>query len=310
MVDPPSPHPLDFDWRYNEATARGLAVGLRHRGSILAIGAPSVVRLLDEMEVHVTLVDRQPLQGVRRHLICDAAEFVTDEPYRTALVDPPWYPAQLRDWTEVAAGAVGTGGTILVSVWPETTRPAAASELATTLERFSQWADVYRDEATLRYATPRFEIIARESRESCELSRSPLTGELIRLEVRELPPVHLLNEPTEQWLRFTVDDYQLAIRCRHGDNSDRVEPLFPAEGWRWPFVSARAPGIGRIDLWSSEGEVARVGSPRRLIEMLRRALGSPDARTFERALADARALLSWRIPRPPYRRSIEWLHRQ
>lgn len=310
MIGPPSPHPLDFDWRYNEATARGLAAGLQDRGPILAIGAPSVVRLLDKMEVHVTLVDRQPFQGVRRHFVCDAAEFVTNERYRTALVDPPWYPTQLCNWTESAAGAVGRGGTILVSVWPETTRPSAASELATILEQFSQWADIYRDEATLHYAIPRFELIARESRDSCELSRSPLTGELIRLEVRKPPPIHALREPAQQWLRFTVDDYQLAIKCRHGHDSYRVEPLLPGGGWQWPFVSARAPGIDEIDLWSSDGEVARVGSPSHLIEVLRKALGSPDSRTFEHALADAPALLSWRIPRPPYRRSIEWLHRQ
>ena len=49
MIDPPSPLPQDFDWRYNAAAARASAVGIRHMGPILAIGTPSVDRLLGDM---------------------------------------------------------------------------------------------------------------------------------------------------------------------------------------------------------------------------------------------------------------------
>jgi hypothetical protein len=311
MIHLPSPHPLDFDWRYDDATAQALVSLLRDSPPIVAIGAPTVARLLEAKGVDVTLVDRQPIQAVRRHIVCDAADFIADRQYRTALVDPPWYPAQLNSWSEVAARAVGVGGTVFVSVWPDATRPSAAAEKALALKRFSLWAHIYRNAAaTLHYATPWFETIARGHGERTELSRSPLIGELIRLDVRTPPSTGPAREAAELWLRFVIDDYQLAIRRRQGDGPVRMEPVLSADGWHWPYVSARAPGIGQIDVWSSDGEVARLGSSESMIDAVRQALRAPDGDAFERALIDVPALLSWRIPRPPYRRLIEWPHRQ
>jgi len=309
MIHPPSPHPLDFDWRYDEATAQALASLLRDSAPIVAIGAPTVARLLETTGTDVTLVDRQPIQAIRRHIVCDAADFVADRRYHTALVDPPWYPAQLNSWSEVAARAVGVGGSVFVSVWPEATRPSAAMEIAHALNRFSQWAHICRNAVRLRYTTPRFEMVAREHGESSELSRSPLIGELIRLEVHTLPSVGQVEDTAEQWLRFAIDDYQLAIRLRQDSGPVQMEPVLSADGWHWPYVSARAPGIGAIDMWSSDGEVAKLGSSERMIASVRQALRATDGNAFERALIDAPALLSWRFPRPPYRRLIEWQHR-
>jgi hypothetical protein len=242
--------------------------------------------------------------------VCDAANFIADRAYRTALVDPPWYPTQLKSWSEAAAKAVGAGGSVFVSVWPDVTRPSAAGEVAVTLDGFSQWAHIGRNAATLHYVTPRFETVARKHGQNSALSRSPLIGELVRLDVRGLPPVVPPQNAVDQWLRFTIDDYQLAIRRRPGGGTINIEPVTSADGWYWPYVSARAPSISQIDLWSSDGEVARLESSERLIDMVRRAVRAPDGNTFEQALINVPALLSWRIPRPPYRRLIEWQHRQ
>jgi hypothetical protein len=310
MIYPPHPHPLDFDWRYDDATAQALTTLLRDSPPIVAIGAPTVTRLLEATGVDVTLVDRQPIQAARRHIMGDATDFIADRQYRTALVDPPWYPTQLSSWSEAAARAVGVGGTVFVSVWPDMTRPSAAGEVAFALKGFSRWAHICRNVATLRYATPWFETVARKHGEGTELSRSPLIGELVRLDVRTLPPVRLAEDAVEQWLRFAIDDYQLAIRRRPGGGPIGMEPIFSADGWYWPYVSARAPGINQIDIWSSDSEVARLESSERMIDVVRQALRVPDSDAFERALIDVPALLSWRIPRPPYRRLIEWQHRQ
>jgi len=306
----PSPHPLDFDWRYDEATAQALASLLRTSPPVILIGAPTVARLLETAGDDITLVDRQPIQAVHQHLVFDAASFIADRDYRTALADPPWYPAQLKSWSESAARAVGPGGTIYVSVWPDATRPTAAAERALVLKGFSRWAHISRNAATLRYTTPGFELVARAHGDNAGLSRSPLIGELVRLDVRTSPPVGLLEESAEQWLRFTIDDYQLAIRRRSSTGSACVEPVSSAVGWHWPYVSARAPNIDQIDIWSSDGEVARLGSSERTIDSVRRALSVSNSTAFERTLIDLPALLSWRIPRPPYRRLIEWQHQQ
>jgi hypothetical protein len=306
----PSPHPLDFDWRYDCATAEALVSLLGNLAPIVSIGAPTVARLLEANGGDVTLVDRQPIQAVRQHIVCDAASFRADRHYRAALVDPPWYPVQLARWTTTAATAVGPGGTVFVSVWPDATRPSAAAELTLALSRFSQWAQISRNTATLHYVTPLFETVARAHGGSTELSRSPLIGELVRLDVFAPPPVSPPSDLAVEWLRLTIDDYQLAIRLRPGDGPIRMEQVASADGWLWPYVSARAPGIDQIDIWSSVGEVATLGSSERMIDTLREALHGVDGKDFERALTDVPGLLAWRIPRPPYRRLIEWHHRQ
>lgn len=310
MAEPPSPHPLDFDWRYDHATAHHLADLLRDGGPVLALGAPSVARLLEGDGVEVALVDRQPLQGVQRHDVRAVEDFDNVTEFRTAIVDPPWYPRHLLGWSKAAARAVCPGGSVLVSVWPDHTRPHAVDELATVLAEISSWAEIERNVATLGYEKPRFEIAACACFKGGTLSRSPLHGELIRLTISRVPEPDASQVARTFWQRFTVDDYQLAVRLNRIQRTDGIRALPNANGWRWPFVSARAPNIDDVSIWSSEGEVGTVGDPSKIIAALRSAFASQDELGFEQALAQAPELLTWRIPRPPYRRSIEWLHRQ
>ncbi|MBN8897658.1 MAG: hypothetical protein J0H35_05655 [Rhodospirillales bacterium] len=184
------------------------------------------------------------------------------------------------------------------------------SELSALFEDFSFWADILRTGDKVRYDTPLFEAVARRVGGDCSLSRSPLVGELVRLEIKKLPALTPLPKSTHFWRRFTIDDYQLAVRCAEGNGSNTFKQISSAHGWLWPFVSARAPDLEQIDLWSSAGEVAALGSPDAVSETLRRAFSSLNSDTFERLLAEVPALLQWRVPRPPYRRCKEWLHRQ
>ncbi len=309
MTEPPSPHPLDFDWRYDPDTAGRLAEMFRGAGPVIVLGAPSVARLLECNKVAVTLVDRQPLQAVRSHIVCTIEDFAAVAEFRTAIADPPWYPQQLRDWSRAAGRAVGVGGSVFVSVWPDHTRPRAAHELADALDEISSWAEIERGVERLSYTEPVFEVAARGKGDP-QLSRSPLVGELVRLEVRRLPQRGDGPQPQEHWLRFTVDDYQLALRIDVATAQTGIGGVRGADGWRWPYVSARAPFRGQIGLWSSAGEVAAVADPSAVAAALRAAFHSPDSSGFETALAAAPELFSWLIPRPPYRRSIEWQHRQ
>ena len=310
MLSPPFPHPLDFDWRYAQATAMRLASMLESSEPVLCIGAPKVARLLEGRGIDVTLVDRQPFQNVQRHLALDVCDFEPDRSYRMALVDPPWYQVSLRCWTRAAARAVGSGGTVLVSVWPETTRPDARAELDAMLTEIGDWGEVERDVARLTYEVPLFESIARGLCEAGALSRSPGIGELVRIRVRETPCQSPPGSFGTPWQRFVFDDYQLALKLKASGGTHLIERVSGADGWSWPYVSARAPGRANIDLWSSHGEVARTGAPLQIARALRRAATSRNADGFDRALATLPDLKNWRIPRPPYRRFAEWLHRQ
>lgn len=309
MKTPPRPHPLDYDWRYDAATARMLVEMIGRDCEVLALGAPTVARLLDQNGSSVTLVDRQPEQGVRQHVVAAVEKFQSTKTFDAAIVDPPWYPAPLENWIRVAGRAVRPGGSILVSVWPETTRPNAVAELECCLARLTDWATVERQVGQLGYEIPEFEMTAR-SHDGGALSRSPLRGELIRLRVnRASKPMNDIATPDE-WRRFTVDDYQLAVRLGRPTGGGGIVPVPSATGWHWPFVSARAEGLGDISIWSSEGEVGIVQDPAATISALREAFAAQTIPDFEQALAPVPELLTWRLPRPPYQRNLEWLHRQ
>jgi hypothetical protein len=140
---------------------------------------------------------------------------------------------------------------------------------------------------------------------------SPRRGILLELLVERVPPLLAPVERREIWQRFIIEDYQLALRL------GGPEAAFPsvlhhpeAIGWQWPYVSARAPGRSAIDLWSTDGEVAQILSATTVADLLRRAVASDGPEGFERILAPLPHLLSWNIPRPPYRSLSEWQHRQ
>lgn len=304
-----SPHPLDFDWRFDESTIAKLCSLVRSR-NVLALGAPSVARRIEASGGPVLLVDRQPVQDVRNHLVADVPTLdMSEGGFDVAIADAPWYPHDLVDWVSAGARAVRLGGQVLVSVWPPETRPSATGDLLSALAELRDWADVTELPIELTYEAPPFELVAMSISEHDTLARSPRHGRLVRLEVRRRPQPPMRGPRPALWHRFFLDGYQLAVRLGLPNAAQRlVIPHPEAKDWLWPYVSARAPGRVRIGIWSSAGEVAQVGDPKRLISVLREALKGGDALAFETSLVAVPELISWKIPRPPYRRVLEWQH--
>jgi len=304
-----SPHPLDFDWRFDAPTIARLCALVRAR-NVLALGAPSVARRIEASGGRVLLIDRQPVQNVRNHLVGDVPTLDMPEGgFDIAIVDAPWYPRALVDWASAGARALRPGGHVLASVWPPETRPTAADDLARVMAEIREWADVTVLPIELTYEAPPFELVASSISGDDPLAHSPKHGRLVRLEVRRQPQEPACRAPPALWHRFFLDGYQLAVRLGVPNATKRlVEPHPNAKDWLWPFVSARAPGRDQIGIWSSAGEVARVGNPKQLISVLREALARGDARAFETSLVAVPELIAWKIPRPPYQRALEWQH--
>ncbi len=304
----PFPHPLDSDWRYDENTARNIADMLPRSGKILSLGVPSVARLIEANGGDITLVDRQPVQGVRNHIASEIENFNSETVYDAAIIDPPWYPQHLAIWLQVAAKAVKPGGLIFLSAWPKDTRPEADIELENLLNYFSTWADIERNVGYPVYLESWFETIARRAGSNGPLSKSPLRGELILLRLRQnsdgiTKPINL-----SIWHRFIVNNYQIAVRYEKKKGAQGIQKLPMARGWTWPFVSTRANGIKKISIWSSNGEVGIVGNAIITILTLRKAFKCQDFASFEHILSITPELLEWSLPRPPYERLIEWRH--
>lgn len=304
-----SPHPLDFDWRFDTRTIHLLTefVGTR---KVLALGVPSLARSIEASGGDVLLIDRQPGQAVRNLIVSDVRSLeLKNVDAELAIADPPWYPQDLIDWAAAGARSIGPDGVVLISVWPPETRPSANVDLAQALEEISQWAKISDLGFNLYYETPRFEEIAMESSSSKILSTSPKHGRLIQIKAHSEPPQAIHTIYTPAWQRFCVDGYQLAIRLAPRSTLSSGIARHPnAIGWLWPFVSARAPGREQIGIWSSEGEVGLVAEPYSLISILKAAFATASSSAFESSLTAVPELLSWKIPRPPYREVLEWQH--
>lgn len=307
----PEPHPLDFDWRFTKETTDLICGLLPKSASTLAVGAPSVARCLDSMNRSVTLVDRQPIQGVRCHAAVEVGGQTMSDgcSFQAAIVDPPWYPWTLREWLSWAASCVEINGSLICSLWPDKVRLSGREEADEILSWMASWATVEMLGVTAHYERPVFESAALRVSPNGPLARSPGEGRLLRLWVKCHPRVQDRVQPKIRWLRFILNHYQLAVLL--GDNDYRIPAVHQhpsASGWVWPYVSRRAPGRDRIGIWSSHNEVGIVNNPYTLVGAIRRAVSSSASSAFETELTKYPELLTWDIPRPPYWRVLEWHH--
>lgn len=308
----PEPHPLDYDWRYSQASVQAFAELLPVSQGVLAVGAPSLARHLERAGREVRLVDRQPFQCVDNHRVADIdAPTPLEKGFQTAVVDPPWYPADVRTWTAWAGNCVGRDGSLFVTVWPSGTRPGDRDEYEQLLTWMAAWSEVSEHGLKPTYEVPSFEVAASLSASGGGLSMSPRIGRLLHLKVSAPCAVPASRPKEVLWHRFVFNEYQIAVRtAREGNAQPHFERLPNVEGWNWPFVSRRAPGRDLIDVWSSQNEIAISATTSALVDALRALATLNNERSFERTLSNFPQLLEWRLPRPPYWRTFEWQHQQ
>lgn len=308
----PEPHPLDFDWRFDSKTVAELSNLILNGEPILAIGCPSITQHFHQTGREVALVDRQPFQCAETQILLDMQVGGPPVPgFRKAIVDPPWYPEQISAWIAWAANCVGVGGTVYASIWPQKTRPSGEKEYVAARRWMESWSTVVQLEYSPTYEKPHFESIAQETSKQGILAKSPRVGRLLEIKVQTVPPLPVAPSSSENWLRFVLNDYQLALRIRDDTfTTPSILPITGADGWMWPFVSRRAPQRSQIDVWSSQNEVGEVGGIKLLTEAIRTVTKAQSVSDFESAFSLFPSLLQWNIPRPPYWRTHEWSHHQ
>jgi hypothetical protein len=254
--------------------------------------------------------NRQPIQGVTHHIRTEVQGFeVGERQYVAAVVDPPWYATEIRSWISWTSRFLAGRGQLIMSIWPTGVRPLEAIEFEELRGWIEGWADVEILPLIPHYERPPFERAAFRASEVGFLA-SPGVGRLLRISPNSVPTLTAIAERRSRWLRFTLDGYQLALRFNDTIKPHHFLRVPNAKNWVWPHVSKRAPGRENIGLWSSRNEVAMVGNPHSLANCLRVAFNSSNVKTFEESLAGYPELLSWDIPRPAYRRMIEWNHQQ
>lgn len=302
----PDPHPLDFDWRFSTESAQDIMSLLPRGKSILCIGAPAIARLLERSGRKVTLIDRQPIQGVHNHIRKKIGSFSSPRKiHGAAVIDPPWYPIDFIKWLRWTASFLEIGSQLYIPMWPASTRPFADSETRDVISDLAPILSFEDLNTVVEYQVPRFEQIATSFADG-GMSKSPRMANLYRATVVANVDSHSWVEPV-RWSRFIINNYQLAVRLEPGTDS-RTIPVKGSYGRYWPYVSLRAPNREDIGIWSSDNEVSGRVEDQLLSEAVRAALVTETSADFTSALTGFPDLLEWSIPRPPYQRIMEWDH--
>ncbi|HLO95417.1 MAG TPA: hypothetical protein VK195_13980 [Burkholderiaceae bacterium] len=302
----PEPHQLDSDWRFAADSVQVLSDLLINTTPLL-LGMPSVARRLESLQRRVLLVDRQPLQQVTHHQRIDpsAAPPLALE-FPCAAMDPPWYLDTFFRWISWAAQSIGIGGRIYCTLWPVDTRPAAQQERQALMAWLSRWSKASVVSDALMYETPLFERNSAVDKHAISLRRGDL------LVIDKQAPTELLPPPatTCTWHRYCFGAYQLAVKLklppRAGDPL-RTHPM--ANGWIWPSVSRRAPGIDDIDIWSSRNEVAICSRTDELMNILDQPGINFESLKDQLAAGDLGGLLEWELGKIKFKEHIKWMHR-
>ncbi|MEZ8141384.1 hypothetical protein [Enterovibrio sp. FF113] len=304
----PDPHPLDFDWRYNEDTVTRLVELSKPSMSLLAIGSPSIVELAEGKNVKTLLVDRQPAQSVKNHLLKDVnINAPLMESFDCIYLDPPWYLPEMFRWVSWAAQSCAYRGVIYLSLWPEETRPSAVEEREKLFDWLDEWASYETHLGFLTYEMPRFEHKASQVTNIIPDEKEWRKGDLVVIRPDKLPELHPTIDGSEIWHRFIINNYQLAVRIDKYTGGDvSLEKHHDANGWNWPSVSKRAIGRELINIWSSDNEVGIINGTSDAIVFIQKVLGvSSDNSDFS---GDFTSLGQWNLPKKPYERVIEWVH--
>ncbi len=171
---PVMPHPLDFDWRFTRDTI-GLIwrtiCDLAHlHADVALLGTPSLaaaVELWKELG-SVTLHERnrnhhRSLSEGITFACCDVLrDPISPASNGVVVADPPWYEGETIGFLWTASTLSRTGGHVLLSLPPVTTRPGVREERERITAAASGFGlDFLRlSDGVLRYGTPFFETNA------------------------------------------------------------------------------------------------------------------------------------------------------
>lgn len=279
----PAPHPLDFDWRFTDATANKLLFEClqlaesEHR--VAMIGSPSVFRAAIEQDYPrpLALLDANPsmvaclANASSRALVirCDVTkESLPTFKASTIVADPPWYEEHTLSFIWAACGILEVQGHLLLSLPPIGTRPGIVEERRRVLE-FAQnemGLNLLRlEKGTLVYETPYFEQKALEVAGFYNLPSDWRRGDLavFRFERSEIArsalcPYIVTPQNTDHWVEESVGGLRIRIEPQNNEEDTSFQDpslISIVEGDILPSVSRRDPRRSLVNVWTSSNHV-------------------------------------------------------
>ncbi len=269
----PLPHPLDFTWWFDRATADELVrIAVKLSGPtdhLLFLGTPTllIASIYSRVDRRILLIDADRLtvksfpdnHQTYRALHCDLqGDELPKFEANVIIVDPPWYEAEFKHFLWAARQCGSIGSTILLSCPPSGTRPGIEEEVG----RVFEWARAlglelveFRSDC-LVYVSPPFERNALKASGLPQMTPVWRRGNLARLVC--LGP-SLVSRPATTIRAAWYEEVISGIRIRIRDQ----EPI----GWAdptlrtliendvLPSVSRREAIRERVDVWTSGNRI-------------------------------------------------------
>lgn len=270
----PLPHPLDFYWAHTDesidAIIGELAARAEPSATIAYLGTPNIFRVGAKRmgdRVHVLLDRSVPLtaalgngagQVLRLDLLRDQLPELNAD---AAILDPPWYPDQMRGFLWAAARMVRKGGQLWVSFPPTGTRYAVEHETAQVLEAAAGYGLelIERRPDAVRYLSSPFELASHRAARLGGIPRDWRVGELVHMRLARKPTSPRPSTPSDAsiWLPFTIDEIPIYVRERHVDSDSIDDGLLGSiiAGDVLHTVSSRDPNRAEVDIWTSLNRV-------------------------------------------------------
>ncbi len=167
----PLPHPLDFEWRFDKDTASRLAATVAQLTKcgdhVVLLGVPTLA-LVGPQNVRDrdwTLIERNPAivsalrsRGLRR-IDAEINTTAGEADAKVAVLDPPWYEAEIVTFLAAAARMCMVGARVLVCLPPVGVRPGVLDERSRVMSAAVEFGLALEnvEQLYLSYDTPFFE---------------------------------------------------------------------------------------------------------------------------------------------------------
>ncbi len=286
----PEPNPVDYDWRFDEQTARLLADVIAQGAyrEVLCVGAPTAYGAIRARGGAAFLIDHNPLLArilstgsflIREVSVEEELAPHIDRRFDAAVVDPPWYPEAYDLWLSRTVPLLRAGADLFLVVFRRFTRPNAEQERTQLLRRLERIGRVSLEPFEAVYSTPPFE---QEVLRRLQLPRLPSwrAADVFRVTVFSDPDLSVFDPiawSVAKWNRFDLGDQVVAVQDVRGDNGPiQVRNELPTEV---TSVSQRDPSRAQYTVWTSRSRAAVVKGTKRLAAIL----GNSSTTTIEQS---------------------------
>lgn len=280
------PHPLDYEWRFSRRAIDVLAETCRScteaGGSIALVGTPTIAArpdaLFGDRAVTYFGVDTDALHALGPSTWLTAlfnvnllVRPVDAGTYSTVIMDPPWYEEYVQRFLWFAGQITHVGGSLLLAMPPEGTRPGIAQENARLLELcrdlgFEREAMVL---AQLPYDMPPFERNALHAVNILNVHPTWRKADLWQLrKMRSVSPPWPGDVTTGSWSEHRFGRVRLRVNHEapsQGENP-RLRSLIANDVL--PTVSRRDRRRDEARVWTTGNRIYGCDAPRLLCALL------------------------------------------